>query len=258
MRYTCVYNTPFQLQSRLGKSNFDVRLELLRLRMPLGFFLEVVLLDYQTWVHFLVLLDVSWGWRTCKQGRAQSFWDDAWTVEERVVLYFVDVKAFGGVRHKNARDQVFGHGINKDMAWKLEGEVLDPRVGFFDILAFERRLAIKECINNYSKGPDIHLKRVAFLSFENLRSDVVWRATDCALLLPDKVELCCEAKVSNLYLHIVVNEKVCQLKVTMDYFVLLKVFDSLTYLPCIALDLKLMQPLSPLDQLTECFVLAER
>ena len=64
-------------------------------------------------------------------------------------------------------------------------------------------------------------------AFKHLGRDVIRRSTDCALLLAVEIELGGQAEVAQLDLHLVVEEQVAQLQISMDDSVLVQVLQSM-------------------------------
>ena len=94
-------------------------------------------------------------------------------------------------------------------------------------------------------------------AFKHLGRDVIRRSTDCALLLAVEIELGGQAEVAQLDLHLVVEEQVAQLQISMDDSVLVQVLQSMDNLSRVALHFKFMQALSSFQKLIHALVLAE-
>ena len=88
-----------------------------------------------------------------------------------------------------------------------------------------RRFAHKECVEDAAQRPDVHLVAVALLA-EHLRGDVVGGPAQGLLPLPVIVHLGGQTEVSDLALHVVVEEDVAQLEVSVDDLVLVEVENS--------------------------------
>jgi len=134
---------------------------------------------------------------------------------------------------------------------------LDPSVGGLDIGGLERRLADYQRIQDYAEGPDVDFVRVAGPAFEHFRSDIVWRTTNGPLLLSIKIELGGETEVSQLDLHLIVEEQVAELQVSVDHAVGVQVLERVDHLLGVALDLELVQALATLQKLVHTLVLAQ-
>lgn len=92
------------------------------------------------------------------------------------------------------------------MIWERILIPLDPSVRGLDIGGLERRLADDQGVNDDAQGPDVYLVGVTCSALQHFRSDVVGRSANCPLLLAVKIELGGETEVSQLDLHLVVEE----------------------------------------------------
>ena len=70
-----------------------------------------------------------------------------------------------------------------------------------------------------------HLKRVT-LFLKDFRGDVVGCSAKGALSFPVIVDLCGQSKVTQFDLHVVVEENVSQLQITVDYFVVMQILHT--------------------------------
>ena len=96
------------------------------------------------------------------------------------------------------------------MIWERILVSLDPSVCGLDVGRLERRLTDDEGIQDYAQRPDVHLVRVACSAFKNFWRDVVWSSANGSLLLAVEIELGGQAKVSQFYLHLIVQEQVSE------------------------------------------------
>lgn len=85
---------------------------------------------------------------------------------------------------------------------------------------------------------------MALLSLQNFRSNVIWSSTNSSLSLAIELKFGCESEISDLYFHLVVEEQVSELEISVDDSMGVEVLHSITDLDDIALDLKLVQSLS--------------
>lgn len=129
--------------------------------------------------------------------------------------------------------------------------LLNSTVRGFDVGRLERRLSYDQGVNDDAQRPDIDFIRVARLSFEHFRCDVVRRTADSSFLLTIEVELGGEAEIAELDLHFVVEEEVTQLQISMDDAMTVEVLDSGADLVDIALDLELVQSLTSAQKLVK-------
>jgi len=92
----------------------------------------------------------------------------------------------------------------------------DSLIGSLDIIGFEWWLADDERVDDNSEGPDIHLIRMALLSFENFRSDIVRGTTNGSFPFTIKLELGGKTEISYLDFHFVVEEEITELEISVD------------------------------------------
>ena len=98
---------------------------------------------------------------------------------------------------------------------------------------------------------------MAALALKHLWSDVVWRTANGALFFTVEIEFGGQTKVTQLDLHLVVEEEVAELQVAVDDPVRVQVLQSVYYLHCVALHFELMESFSALEQLVHRLILAE-
>lgn len=76
---------------------------------------------------------------------------------------------------------------------------------------------------------------MTLLAFKDLRSDVIRSSTDCSFPLAVEFELCGESEISDFDFHLIVEEQVTELKISMDDSVRVEVLNGITDLDDIAL-----------------------
>ena len=81
---------------------------------------------------------------------------------------------------------------------------------------------------------------MATLALQHFGRDVIRRSANGALFLSVEIEFGSQAKITQLDLHLVVEEQVAQFQITVDDAMRVQVFESVDYLYCIALHLELM------------------
>ena len=128
-----------------------------------------------------------------------------------------------GVVLQQLLDEVLGQGPHP------AGDVVlvlpDPGVGLLQGLGLEGRFAHQKGVEDTAEGPDIHLVTVTFLP-QNLWGDVVGSPAQGFLPLAVVVDLGGQAKVSDLALHVIIEEDVSQLEVSVDDLVVVEVEDA--------------------------------
>ena len=178
-------------------------------------------------------------------------------VQEVVSHDLFQVWASLRISRQNPCDQVSGCVRNIDMIREGVAILADASVRGFDVSRLEGRFTDDQRVDDHTDGPDVDLVGVALLALEHLRSDIVRRTANGALALTVEFEFRGETEVTDLDLHLVVQEEVTQLQVTMDDSVTMKVFDGSTDLVDVALDLELMKTLTTAQQLIKRLILAQ-
>lgn len=120
------------------------------------------------------------------------------------------------ISRQDSLDEVSSRVRNIDVVWKRIAVLADAPVSCFHVGRLERRFPNNERVDDDAQRPNIHLVRVAALAFEDLGGDIVRRTANRALLLAIKVKLRGKAEVTQLDLHLVVEEEVAEFEVTMD------------------------------------------
>ena len=133
----------------------------------------------------------------------------------------------------------------------------DPLVGGLDVRSLERRLANDQRVNNDADRPDIDFVRVTLFTLEHLRGDVVRRTADGSLTLTVELELGGETEVTDFYLHLVVEEEVTELQISVNHSMTVQVLHSCTDLVDVALHFEFVESLTTTEQLVERLVLAQ-
>jgi len=98
---------------------------------------------------------------------------------------------------------------------------------------------------------------MARFAFEHLWCYVVRSSSNCALLLTIEVELGCEAEVAQLYLHLVIDKKISELQVAMNYSVSVEILQSIDDLHRVRLYFQLMKALPSAQKFVEALILAD-
>lgn len=98
---------------------------------------------------------------------------------------------------------------------------------------------------------------MATLALKDFGRYIIRRTANGALFLAVKVEFGRQAEITQLYLHLVVQEQVTQLEIAMDDAVRVQILQGVDDLHSVALNLKLVQSLPPLQQLIHRLVVAE-
>jgi hypothetical protein len=85
---------------------------------------------------------------------------------------------------------------------------------------------------------------VALFAIYNFRSNVIWRATDCPFPLPVEINISCESEVTYLDLHLIIDEEIAELEVSMCNTLAVDVLHSFDNLTHVAFNFELMQSFS--------------
>ena len=94
-------------------------------------------------------------------------------------------------------------------------------------------------------------------AFQHFRRDVVWSSADCSFSLSVELQFSGETEITNLDLHLVVQEQVTELQISVNDTVAVQVFNSGADLINVALDFKFVQSLPSPKQLIQRLVLTE-
>ena len=81
---------------------------------------------------------------------------------------------------------------------------------------------------------------MTLLAFENFGSDIVWSTADSTLTLTIELKLGGQTEISDLDFHLVVNEEVTKLEISVDDAMTVKIFDGSADLIDVALHLELV------------------
>lgn len=162
-----------------------------------------------------------------------------------------------GVASQDSRNQISGLVRNWNVLWERVLVSLDSSVRGFHISGLEWRLAYNQGVDDDSEGPDVDLIAVACPALQHFRSDVVGSSANGPLLLAFKIEFGCEAKVSKLNKHFVIQKEVAQFEITVDDPMGMQVLESVNDLRSVTLHLQLVETLSSLEELIETLVLAK-
>ena len=175
--------------------------------------------------HFFILLHVAWGRRTSKSWKWHEFWDGTTMIDKGMKDYFVKCQSFFGCSNENFWDEIFC--ILRYRYVIREGVVifLNPLISELDIIGFKRWLSNYEGIStktwlesfswrslhHNTQRPYVDFIRMSNFSVKNFRGDVIWSSANCSFLLSIKFELGSKPKISEFYLHILINKEISQL-----------------------------------------------
>lgn len=135
-------------------------------------------------------------------------------VEEIVALEIFYCGPLVGLLLENARHKHFEVVGGIDILGEGERAVLDLFVRILDILRFERRPPINQCIDNYSEAPNVNFVAMP-LRLQYLRRDIVGSSTNGFLFLPIEINLGRQSEIPNFDAHIFIEKEVAQLEVSM-------------------------------------------
>lgn len=128
----------------------------------------------------------------------------------------VNLGPLGGIVVQDLRDQVPRSIRNGDVLREVVGVHANPLVGGLDVGSLEGWLSDNESIKDDTDRPNIYLITVSLLAFKNLWRDIVGSTADGSLALPIKLEFGRQTEISDLDFHLIVEEEVAELQVTMD------------------------------------------
>lgn len=98
---------------------------------------------------------------------------------------------------------------------------------------------------------------MTLLAIDNFWRDVVRSPTDCALAFPIELDLRSKTEVTDLDLHLVCQEEVAELEVSVHDAVLVHILDSHEKLNAVALDFDLCEVLPALYQIVQRLITTE-
>ena len=116
----------------------------------------------------------------------------------------VKCRSRGRIARQNSRNQISCLIGNWNVIWERVLVSLDSSVRGFDVSGLERRLADDQRVQDDAEGPDVDFVRVACSPLKHFRRNIVRCTANSSLLLTVKVEFGCQAKVSQLDLHLVI------------------------------------------------------
>lgn len=128
----------------------------------------------------------------------------------------VDRWSSGRVVVQNFSNEVPGRLTNSYLFWERVAIHSDSLIGSLNVIGFKWWLTDDEGVNDDTKRPDINLIRMSLLSFENLGGNIVGSTTDGSLPFTIKLELGGKTEITYLDFHFVVEEKITQLKISVD------------------------------------------
>ena len=150
-------------------------------------------------------------------------------------------RAAPGVRVQDAGDQIPSvapdHPVRECVRVRL-----DLPVGQLHIRRLKRRFAYQQGVQDHAERPDVDLEAVPSAA-QDLGCDVVRRSCDLSFLLAIVHELHSKPEVPNLQVHVLVDEEVAQLQVTVHHVLAVKKGQTVQQLLLIELCLGLRQPL---------------
>jgi len=120
----------------------------------------------------------------------------------------------------------------------------------FDFLAFKRRSATHQSVENDSDGPQVYFVGVAAFGVEYFWGNVVWSSTDSTFAFAVVDDLGGKTEIANSQFEAFVEEEIAQFKVTMDHFVGVQVMDGLHQLQSVELSFNFSQTFTSAHQLT--------
>ena len=156
----------------------------------------------------------------------------------------VNSRTLGRVSVKNFGNEVAGIVTDRHIFREAVGVHSNALICSLNIACLKGRLADDQSVNNDTDRPDIDLIGVTLLALKHLRSDIVRSTANGALALSVELEFRGETEVTDLDFHLVVQEEVTQLQVTMDDSVAMKVLHRCADLVDVALDFELMKTLT--------------
>ena len=98
---------------------------------------------------------------------------------------------------------------------------------------------------------------MTLFAFKNFWRDVIRCSTDCSLPLSVELKFGSQTEITNLDLHLVVEEQVAELQISVDDTVTVQVLHDRAELVHVALDLKFVKSLPSSQKLVQLLVLTQ-
>ena len=158
---------------------------------------------------------------------------------------------------ENLRDQVASAVCDLDIIRESVGVHSNSLVCRLYVRSLKGRLADNQRIDDDTDRPNVDFVRVTLFTFQHFGRNIVRGTTDGTLALTIELEFRCQTEITDLHLHFVVEEEVSKLQISVDDAMTVEVLDSRADLVDVALNLELVQSLTPTQKLVERLVLAE-
>lgn len=196
------------------------------------------------------------GWAG-QRGGWQQLGDGVAHVEEVVGEQLIEGGALGGVGLQDTCDQGARLVRYLHMLREALGVHADSTLGGLDVVGLEGRLTHQEGVDDDAQRPHVDLLRVAILALQYLRCNLVWRAAYGPLALAIELQFGRQPEVPNLDLHVVGEEEVAELEVTMDHAVAVQLPEGSHDLDGLALHFQFGQPFAPAQQVIHRLICAK-
>lgn len=117
--------------------------------------------------------------------------------------YFIKSQSLSRVSHQDALDEISSLFRNFKVG-EVISIVSDIFIGTVNCLVLEGWFPNQHCKNDHSQRPDIHFVTVTHF-LQNLRSNVIWCATDSLPLFTHLPYPSRKTKITNLCLHVTIQ-----------------------------------------------------
>ena len=158
---------------------------------------------------------------------------------------------------ENLSDQVTSAVRDLDIIRESVGVHSNSLISRFDVRSLKGRLADNQRIDDDTDRPNVDFVRVTLFAFQHFGRNIVRGTADGTLALTIELEFRGQTEITDFDLHFVVQEEVTELQISVDDAMTVEVLDSRADLVDVALNLELVQSLTPTQKLVERLVLAE-
>jgi len=128
----------------------------------------------------------------------------------------VDGRPLRWIIFQDASDQALGCLGDRNCFWEAVLSESDFFVSSLHIVSFKWWLSDDEGVNNNTERPNIYLIRVTLFALEHLWGNIVGRTTNRSLSLTVELKLGGESEIANFDFHLVVQEQISELKISMN------------------------------------------
>ena len=173
-----------------------------------------------------------------------------------MLKHLLERDALGQINCKALSYQIFCKISNINVLWELESPCFDLFVGLFHFLRLKRWSAIQHGVQNNSNTPNVNFVAMTTI-LKHFRSQVIWGTANGTLLLSCVKDLSCQTEIANFKNHILRQEQVTKLQVSVNNFAGVDILDCFDQLMDVITCFNLVESLSALDHIGQGLVRAD-